>query len=118
MKVLVVGGSSSLATDLILALNGFAQVLTAGRRNCDIYLDLSSNTKPAVFPEGVDVVIHTAASFGTKTSDEIIDAEMVNVVGTLRLCQLSVNSGVKHFIFISSMSALLTPESPYYSAYA
>lgn len=118
MKVLIVGGSSSLAIDLITALKNSVQVVTAGRRNCDIYLNLRDISNDVSFPRDIDVVIHTAASFVGKSAEEIIDTEIINVLGTLRLCQLSIEAGVKHFVFISSMSALLTPESFYYSAYS
>jgi UDP-glucose 4-epimerase len=118
MTVLLVGGTSSLAMDLIRAFKASGQVFTAGRNNCDIYMDLNNPAEMKALPKGIDVVIHTAASFGGEKSHEIVDAEMVNVMGTLRLCQLSIAAKVNHFIFISSMSAQLTQESPYYSAYA
>lgn len=118
MKVLLVGGSSSLGKVLIPALKDIAQVITAGRNNDDLYLDLEEITKPMSLPLGIDVVIHTAAHFGGKTSQEIIGAEKVNVLGTLRLCQASVQADVKHFIFISSIYSQMNPQSDYYSAYA
>jgi nucleoside-diphosphate-sugar epimerase len=119
MKVLLVGGSSSLSKVLIPVLEGVAQqVITAGRNNDDLYLDLEEIAKPISLPTGIDVIIHTAAHFGGKTSQEIIGAEIVNVLGTLRLCQAGVQAGVKHFILISSIYSQLDPQSDYYSIYA
>ena len=59
--------------------------------------------------EGVDVVVHCAASMD---SSEPI-AHAVNVEGTLRLARLSSQAGVQNFIFLSSQSALPDAVSAY-----
>lgn len=118
MKVLLVGGSSSFGKVLIPVIKEVAEVITAGRNNCDLEFDLRNEFKSIQFPIGLDAVIHAAAYFGGKTSQEIIDAEVINVIGTLRLCQASSVAGVKHFIFISSIYSQMNPQSEYYSIYA
>lgn len=118
MKVVIVGGTSSIAVALKPKLTPFCEVITAGRNNCDIDLDLSDDLEKIVLPEDVDVVIHTAAHFGGNLAHEIIDAENINVIGTLKLCEAAVNAKVKYFIYISSIFASLPPEAPNYSIYA
>ena len=53
MKILVVGGKSSLAKALVPVLSGFAEVITAGRTDCDIYLDLNDPIENILIPSGV-----------------------------------------------------------------
>jgi nucleoside-diphosphate-sugar epimerase len=118
MKILIVGGTSSIAQALIPVLSNFSEVITGGRKNCDLELNLSEVNSPIVLPKDVDVIIHTAAHFGGKTPEEIVGAEAVNVLGTLRLCQAAVEANIKHFIFISSIYSLMHPDSGYYSVYA
>jgi len=118
MKVLLVGGMSALGKVLIPVLGDETEVITAGRSNCDIHMDLGEVMNPIRLPIGIDVVIHMAAHFGGKTSEEIVEAEKVNVIGTLRLCQASVQTGVKHFVFISSIYSQMHPQSDFYSIYA
>ncbi|MFM9840711.1 MAG: NAD-dependent epimerase/dehydratase family protein [Cyclobacteriaceae bacterium] len=118
MKVLLVGGTSSFGKVLIPALKEVAQIITTGRSNCDICLDLGNLAQSISLPNGLDVIVHAAAHFGGKTPEEMIEAEIVNVVGTLRLCQASIKASVKHFIFISSIYSQMNPQSNYYSTYA
>lgn len=70
------------------------------------------------FPRNIDTVIHIAASFGGKTYPEFKDAINTNVLGTLKVCQLSKELDIKHFILISSLSVCLPITSPYYTPYA
>jgi len=118
MNVLIVGGNSSLAKSLKPLLSEFSEVITAGRSNCDILLDLNDPIEKMSFPSNIDTIIHTAASFGGKSAKEIIDAENVNVLGTLKLCQAAVEANAKHFILISSIYAGLNENSEQYNIYA
>jgi nucleoside-diphosphate-sugar epimerase len=118
MKILIVGGTSSLAHALQPMLSEFAEVITAGRTKCDVHLDLSDPVKDIVLPEDIDVVINTAAHFGGNDIGCMYDAVNVNVMGTLRLCTASHRAGVKHLIGISSTSAYLDETSDYFGFYA
>ena len=90
MKVVLVGGTSSISVALKQKLSEFCEVITAGRTNCDLKIDLSDSLENIVFPSDIDVVIHTAAHFGGKSASEIIEAENINVLGTLKLCEAAV----------------------------
>jgi nucleoside-diphosphate-sugar epimerase len=118
MKILLVGGQSSLAQVLRPVLETFAEVLTAGRNGCDMELDLSWPIERFSVPANVDVLINTVAHFGNNDPDEFLAAEMVNTLGALKLCFAARNAQVKHIVQISSTSACLDDTSKYYGIYS
>jgi nucleoside-diphosphate-sugar epimerase len=118
MKILIVGGTSSLALTLAPLLSGYHEVVTAGRKNCDIYLDLANAEESLALPDDIDVFIHTAAHFGGKGDHEILEAENINVLGTLKLCQAASKAKAKHFIFISTIFTAMEKSSPHFTIYA
>jgi len=117
MRVLIVGGSSSLCRALMPVVAEFAEVITAGRRDCDIRLDLDAPDRIDL-PKDLDVVINTAASFGGTGSDDMVTAESVNALGVLRLCDTCARARTRHLVLISSIFAGLDQSSPFYSIYA
>lgn len=118
MKILIVGGTSSLAYALNPVLSEFAEVITAGRAGCDVWLDLSGSIEQIVLPKGIDVVINAAASFGGKSFEDMFQTENVNVLGVLKLCNACTNAKIKQLVLISSMFALLDKTSRFYSIYS
>lgn len=118
MKILIAGGTSSLAGALKPALSTLAEVITAGKSGCDLRLDLRDPPEKMAFPYGVDTVINTAAKFGGTTPQELLETADVNVLGALRLCIAAVQAGVKHFVHISSVYASLEKSSPHYGVYS
>jgi nucleoside-diphosphate-sugar epimerase len=118
MKILLVGGTSSLGRALKPVFSEFSEVITAGRKNCDINLDLNDPIEKISLPNNMDAVIHTAAHFGGKTAKEILEAESVNVLGTLKVCQAAVQAKTNLFILISSIFSCLNRNSAHYSIYA
>jgi nucleoside-diphosphate-sugar epimerase len=118
MRILIVGGTSSLGQALRPVLSAFADVITAGRTGCDVHLDLNDQIEKIKVPQDIDCVINTAAHFGGNNFEEMFLAESVNVVGVLKLCHVCCNARVKHFVAISSTSAYLSPASHYYSIYS
>ena len=100
------------------ALSEFSEVITAGRKNCDLSLDLTDPLEKINLPNGIDVVIHTAAHFGGETAKEVSDAVNINVLGTLKLCQAAVQSNAKRFVLISSIFSSLNEKSEHYGIYA
>jgi UDP-glucose 4-epimerase len=51
MRILIVGGTSSLAQALDQTLSKFAEVITAGREGCDAHLDLSDPAETIALPK-------------------------------------------------------------------
>jgi nucleoside-diphosphate-sugar epimerase len=118
MKIVLVGGSSSLAMALTPVLKKYAEVITAGRTGCDIQVDLAGPCDSIHFPAGVDTVINAAADFGGKDMESFLRAQEVNVTGALKLGSASVRAKVKHFVQVSSVFALLDPGSQFFNSYA
>jgi len=118
MRILIVGGSSSLAQVLRPVLSSFAEVLTAGRSACDLALDLSWEDDRFHLPEGLDAIVHLAAHFGGKDFTGILAAEQVNAMGSLKLCHAAKRAGVGHLVQVSTIFAGLAQDSPFFSSYA
>jgi nucleoside-diphosphate-sugar epimerase len=115
MRVLLVGGNSSLAQCLRPMLADCADVVTAGRNGCDLALDLASAVN---IPLGFDSVVNTAAHLGGPTPAALASAEATNVLGLLALGHACAEAGVRHFVQVSSIFATLTASSPFHNAYA
>ncbi|MCF8463898.1 MAG: NAD(P)-dependent oxidoreductase [Flavobacteriales bacterium] len=118
MKILVVGAGSAVGKLLVVNLERDHEIIRSSRNGSDLDLDLSDLSKLTVLPPAIDVVVHLAASYGGKLPYQMVEAEKVNVVGTTILLQKAIEAGVNHFVYVSSVSALLTHNSPYWSAYA
>lgn len=114
-KILIVGATSSFAKEVIPVLANSNTVVTAGKKDCDVYCDVTESFKA---PNDIDVIINFAASFGGTSNEEIINAHKTNSLGTLNVCLAAKKAGVKHLIIISSIFALLDEKSPYYTIYA
>lgn len=118
MKVLLVGGKSTLARALHPVLASFAEVLTAGRNGCSLELDLCWDADRVVVPTGLDAVIHLAAHFGGRDVHAMLAAEDVNVRGSLKLAAACKRAKVSHLVQISTIFAGLAETSPFFSSYA
>ena len=119
MRILIVGGNSTLARALVPVLSQFAEVMTAGRIGCDVQLDLNGNINARAMPHDIDVLVNTAASFGSgDTAASIYQIEQTNVLGSLRLCELCTTLSISQMVQISSIYAHLTAHSPFYTPYA
>ncbi|MEM1001224.1 MAG: NAD(P)-dependent oxidoreductase [Bacteroidota bacterium] len=117
MKILITGGNSSVSRYLIPLLSEDYEIITVGRRDCDINLD-PNRPFTEQLPENVDIVIHTAAAFGRQTDQEIHETQKFNVLDTMELCFHLKKMNVKHYVYISSIFAHLEESSPLYSIYS
>lgn len=118
MRIVIVGGASSLARTLKPILAEFAEVITAGRRGCDIHLDLAAPVELMALPQGIDAVVNAAARFGGDSFVDMVEAESVNVLGVLKLCHSCSNARVGHLVQISSIFTRLDSTSPFYGVYS
>jgi nucleoside-diphosphate-sugar epimerase len=118
MKILIVGGISSLGQVLKPVLAEFAEVATAGRSGCDLQLDLNDPIEKMAIPAGINVVINTAGSFGSKNFKDMHQAQAINVLGALKLSQACADAHVKHLVMVSSIFAYLGSDSPFYNIYS
>jgi nucleoside-diphosphate-sugar epimerase len=118
MTILLVGGQSAVAQALAPCLADLGQLITAGRYGCDVSLDLAWPFQKVKVPQEIDVVVNTAACFETTGGDGVCSSVEVNVLGASKLCAASIESGVRHFVNVSSINAVLSEDSPYFDAYA
>jgi nucleoside-diphosphate-sugar epimerase len=116
MTVLIIGGNSSVSRYLMPLFSQDYNIITLGRRDCDINLDPNKSLADQL-PKQADIVIHTAAAFGRATAVEIYETEKYNVLDTMELCFQLKKMNVKHFIFISSIFVHLKDTSPLHSIY-
>jgi nucleoside-diphosphate-sugar epimerase len=114
-KILVIGANSTFAKAFMPILAEENTIVTAGRKDCDIYCDIAKSIQ---IPEDIDVVINFAASLGGTSDDEIEEAIKTNLLGLLNVCKASKVAGTKHIINISSIFALLNEDSANYSIYS
>jgi nucleoside-diphosphate-sugar epimerase len=113
--VFVIGANSALARAVLPALAKDNTIITAGRKDCDVYCDV---TESVALPDGADVIINFAASFGGTSDEAITTALQTNVLGTLRICTAAKKADVSHIVNISSIFTLVDETSPSYSIYA
>jgi nucleoside-diphosphate-sugar epimerase len=118
MKVALVGVNSSISRALISIFKDKAQIITLGRKDADIIVDLNNHLKEVTLGKDVDIVIHTSAHFGGVTYEAISEALMVNVLGALKMIHTANVAGVKHFVYISSIFSHLGPTSKNYNIYS
>lgn len=124
MRVFVTGGTGLLGRNLIEALSGEHHAVVALVRSLDrarpllpesaqlVEGDLTDRSSYAESLTDVDAVVHAGACYGefyrgTRSRGELQD---VNVKGTLKLLQASLDRAVRRFVYISSAGVLQTNE--------
>lgn len=113
--ILIVGANSALAQETIPILALENTIVTAGRKNCDIYCDI---TETVVVPKDIDIVINFSAAFNSLDKESALILYKTNTLGLLNICMGAKVANVPYIINISSAFALLEPSSTFYSTYA
>lgn len=116
-RVLIIGSSSMIGQRLCARLGTAYVVTTAGRDSlADISFDLTADTKPTDGQQ-FDVVVHCAASFGGGDAQGMIENELINSVGSLRVGAFAARTGCKHLVYLSSIFSYDKPENGYFGSY-
>jgi nucleoside-diphosphate-sugar epimerase len=96
-----------LGKRIVKRLGVRCELVPVGRRGgSDILMDLRDPVSTPPNGRTADVMIHCAASFGGNRIEELIENELVNAVGCLRIAQLAAAMKCRHLIHISTVSAL------------
>ncbi len=121
-RVLVTGATGFIGRALVqeFARHGYATRAAVRRAPPDdfppgvelfLHADLAQRVDWSQALEGIDAVVHLAgiAHTGSRASEELYDR--VNTVATERLAMAAAESGVRHFIFVSSIRAQSGPSA-------
>lgn len=110
-KILITGYSGFVGSHLLEELKGNFELKLLGRSSppfeCEsLHASIDDSTDYSQILQDVDVVIHVAARahiMNDTATDPIEAFRAVNVRGTLNLAHQAAHSGVKRFIYISSI---------------
>ena len=112
--ILLTGASGFVGRELSLMLSKLGAKLTCAVRvpfaltgaRVEVIQDINEKTDWSRCLTGIDTVIHVAARVHVMREvsvDPLAEFRRVNVAGTLNLARQAVESGVKRFIFLSSI---------------
>lgn len=118
MRVLIIGSTSLIGRHIGGSLSLDHEVLYAGRRRGDYFLDLEDMDHSFPDDQKFEAVIHCAAAFGGEAEDDFSRAELVNSVGSLAVAKLARRVRADHLVMLSSVSAFYAPGHAFYNAYA
>ncbi len=118
MKILLTGASGFIGSALLKQIDPkYFKVITVLRQNKQnlhyndtLYIDgINSSTDWTDKLSGIDIIIHCAACTQDR-DDKIVEKENqikeINTLGTLNLAENAAASGVKRFVFISTIKVL------------
>ncbi len=118
-RALVVGPHSMLGARLVERLTGAGwSVVTAGRRDCDVALDLGAESVGALpRPVDADVLFGCAAAFGDDSPAGQRLNERVNSLGCQQLVDLAALTGCARLVFAGTCSSAFRLSSAELSSY-
>lgn len=111
MKVLITGSNGFIGSTLTNKLKITHTVIGHGRSSCSLNTDdflkvnIDSQSNWKEFLTGIETIVHLAA-VAHNNSNDLNYINEVNVKGTINLAEQAAKSGVKRFIFISSIGVL------------
>ncbi len=116
--ILLIGAHSNIGQFLVGKLNENHSVITAGRSNSDVIIDLIHPETIDFGSRQFDLVIHCAAHFGGSTIEEASEAATINTLSSITLLQKSIAANAKQFIYLSSIFTDVEYNSIWHNAYS
>lgn len=116
-QIIITAPSSAVGSQFIQYISGRYTILTVGRGESDILFDFAKDPAP-ILPQGAAAIVHFAGAFAESSDEEVIQMISANVTGMVKLCAAANKSGIRQIVYISSCSATLPPDSPYFNYYA
>jgi UDP-glucose 4-epimerase len=108
-NILISGVTGFIGQRLIRAINGEVRVLSRNKQPDleTVICDFEKDSIPSNALNGIDTVFHLAGfAHDLRDASKIKDLyRKVNVDATIKLARLAVKSGVKRFVFVSSVKA-------------
>src|ERR1700690_295862 len=96
-----------LGKRIVKRLGARCELVSVGRHtDSDILMDLGDPVSASPNGRTADVMIHCAANFGGNRIEDLIENEVVNAVGCLRIAQLAAALKCRHLIYVSTVGAL------------
>lgn len=109
MKILLTGYTGLVGSEVLRQIGDKAEVVELGRKKSSGFsgqffeVDLLRGAFPKDAFVGVDVVIHCAAKVHDMDNQNHDDYFSINTKATIELARLAANSGVKRFIYLSTV---------------
>lgn len=105
MRVLITGASGFVGRALAAALSKAHDVWTLDRTPAKharhLQQDLARDLEPSRWPAALDSIVHLAALVGDEGGSQDL-LRSVNVEGTRRMLDFAMQSGLRHFVFMST----------------
>lgn len=118
MRIALFGSNSSITQSLIPILTEDNDLITLGRSNANLIVDINTISVDFELPKNLDTLLLSSAHFGGIEFDDYLNAININVIGALKLFDLAIKSDVKQFIYISSIYSHFEAKSPLSSIYS
>ena len=118
MRIALFGSNSSITQSLIPLLIEDNELITLGRSNANVIVDINTISEDFELPKNLDTILLSSAHFGGIEFDDYLNAININVIGALKLFDLAIKSDVKQFIYISSIYCHFEAKSPLSTIYS
>ena len=103
MKISLTGKTGLIGSSILKLFESHNQnVISLGRKKCDLYLDLEQFDLKAYSNNFADILIHCAGVTDEEISSNLDLSIKKNTLGLVRLVDWAKKSGVKKFVYISS----------------
>jgi nucleoside-diphosphate-sugar epimerase len=118
MRIVLFGSNSSITQSLKSKLLDMHEVITLGRSNADIIVDINDISTEFKLPNQIDTIVLSSAHFGGIDFDDYLNSININIVGPLKLLDAAINAKIPHFIYISSIYSRYEFNSPLSTIYS